>query len=100
MKIADVVLTSPVLWKSNVLEADPTRRQAVVGAVTTTAPALSPGATALYSAFALGTTVAGTYHGYKRNNSAGWALGWGLFSSVLPIIALPIMLAQGFAQKK
>lgn len=49
---------------------------------------------------ALGTLAAGAcaYHGYKRNDSAGWAVGWALFGSVAPILALPIALAQGFGK--
>ena len=41
-------------------------------------------------------TMASAYHGYKRNNgSIKWAVGWTL---VPPVIAIPLMLAQGFAQ--
>lgn len=40
----------------------------------------------------------GTYHGYKRDNgSIGWTLGWGLLGATFPIIAIPLMLAEGFA---
>lgn len=44
--------------------------------------------------------VGGAYHGYKRNNSAGWALGWFIFGGALPIFAIPLALAQGFAKPK
>lgn len=44
--------------------------------------------------------VGGAYHGYKRNESAGWAFGWFIFGSVLPIFAIPVALAQGFAKPK
>lgn len=56
----------------------------------------------------LGTvwTVAGTaasaalaYHGYKRNNSVGWAIGWFLLGAFWPV-SLPIAFAQGFAKPK
>lgn len=41
----------------------------------------------------------GIYHGYKRNQgSVGWALGWGALGAVLPIVAIPLMLAEGFAE--
>lgn len=49
---------------------------------------------------ALGWTgsVAGVYHGYKRNNgSVGWALAWGLIGGIWPI-SIPLMLAQGFGK--
>lgn len=44
--------------------------------------------------------AAGAYHGYKRTDSAGWAVGWFVFGSFLPVLALPIALAQGFAEPK
>ena len=51
-------------------------------------------------------TVAGTaasaalaYHGYKRNNSVGWAVGWFLLGAFWPI-SLPIAFAQGFAKPR
>lgn len=42
----------------------------------------------------------GIYHGYKRNNSVGWALGWGLLTATLPIIMIPLALSQGFGKPK
>jgi len=45
-------------------------------------------------------TAAGVYHGYQRNQSIGWALAWGLFGAVMPIVALPLAVAQGFGKKK
>lgn len=38
----------------------------------------------------------GAYHGYKRNDSIGWAIVWALCGSAVPII--PIAFAQGFAE--
>ena len=35
------------------------------------------------------------YHGYKRNNSAGWAVAWYFFGAWLPFIALPVAFAIG-----
>lgn len=51
---------------------------------------------------ALGTVAAAVcaYHGYRRNDSAGWAAGWAFFGSVAPILALPIALAQGFGKPR
>lgn len=43
-------------------------------------------------------TVLGAYHGYKRNDSIGWAIGWGLLGGMFPIFVLPIAAAQGFAK--
>ena len=42
----------------------------------------------------------GAYHGYKRNDSVGWAIGWGLLGGLLPIIVLPVAYAQGFGEPK
>ena len=45
--------------------------------------------------------AATAYHGYKRNNeSIGWAFGWAFFGSVIPVVALPVALAQGFGKPK
>jgi hypothetical protein len=44
------------------------------------------------------SALACAYHGYKRNDSIGWALWWGLVGSmpITPVIAL----AQGFGKRK
>jgi len=43
----------------------------------------------------------GAYHGYKRNNdSVGWAIGWFFFGGILPILSIPISLAEGFGKPK
>lgn len=42
--------------------------------------------------------LAGAYHGYKRNESVGWAIGWSLLSSLFWPIAVPVMIAQGFGK--
>jgi hypothetical protein len=45
---------------------------------------------------------ASAYHGYKRNEPGGnpvaWALWWGFWGALLPIITIPVALAQGFAE--
>lgn len=38
------------------------------------------------------------YHGYKRNESVGWAIGWALLGGLFPIITPAIALAQGFGK--
>lgn len=40
------------------------------------------------------------YHGYKRNDSVGWSLIWGIFGSMVWPITVPVALAQGFGKKK
>lgn len=41
----------------------------------------------------------GAYHGYKRDDSVGWAILWSIFGSGLPFLAVPIALAQGFGKR-
>lgn len=36
------------------------------------------------------------YHGYKRNQSVPWAVGWGLMGAIFPVITPAIAFAQGF----
>ena len=46
------------------------------------------------------TSVAlSTYHGYKRNNSLGWALWWGFMGGLFPVITPVIAFAQGFGKR-
>ena len=40
------------------------------------------------------------YHGYKRNQSVGWALWWAIMGGLAPVIAPTIAVAQGFGKEK
>lgn len=44
-------------------------------------------------------TILGAYHGYKRNNSIGWGIAWGLLGGAFPFITIPVAFAQGFAKR-
>lgn len=44
--------------------------------------------------------AASAYHGYKRNDSIGWALGWGFLGAMFPVITPTIAIAQGFGKPK
>jgi hypothetical protein len=46
------------------------------------------------------SVAASAYHGYKRNQSIGWALWWALMGGLAPIITPAIAVAQGFGQPK
>lgn len=46
------------------------------------------------------SAAAATYHGYKRNESIGWALWWGFCGALFPIVTPAIALAQGFGKPK
>lgn len=41
-----------------------------------------------------------TYHGYKRTNSVLWAMIYGLAGRVVPLVSVPVALAQGLGKKK
>jgi hypothetical protein len=42
--------------------------------------------------------AASAYHGYRRNESIGWAIWWGLMGGAFPVITPAIALAQGFGK--
>ena len=44
--------------------------------------------------------AASVYHGYKRNDSVGWAIWWGIMGAIFPVITPTIAFAQGFAKPK
>jgi hypothetical protein len=46
------------------------------------------------------TSILGAYHGYKRNQSVGWAFGWFVFGGLFWPFALPLMFATGFGKPK
>ena len=52
--------------------------------------------------FALGVagTAIGAYHGYKRNDSVGWAIAWAVLGGMFPIIVIPVAFAQGIDSRK
>jgi hypothetical protein len=52
-----------------------------------------------YGVLSTASMAASAYHGYKRNESVGWALAWGLAGAVFPIITPVIAVAQGFGKR-
>ena len=58
------------------------------------------GVSEAYQLFATAGVALGAYHGYKRNNSIGWAVGWALLGGLFPFITIPISFAQGFGERK
>jgi len=55
----------------------------------------------IYAGWALISTVsmaAGAYHGYRRNNSVGWAIWWAFMGGLFPVITPVIAFAQGYGQ--
>ncbi len=58
---------------------------------------------ALKVAYALASvagTAVGAYHGYKRNESVGWALGWAFLGGLFPVVVIPVAFAQGIGERK
>lgn len=53
----------------------------------------------LWKTAVLASTVASVYHGYKRNDSIGWALWWGLMGGLFPFVTPVIAVAQGYGKR-
>ena len=51
-----------------------------------------------YSLLSTAGCVLGAYHGYKRNDSVGWAIGWALLGGLFPFIVIPVAFAQGIGK--
>jgi hypothetical protein len=50
------------------------------------------------TAFSTLGTALGAFHGYRRNQSIGWAVTWGILGGLVPPITLAFALAQGFGK--
>jgi hypothetical protein len=44
--------------------------------------------------------AASAFHGYRRNESVGWALWWGFCGALAPVLTPVIAVAQGFGKPK
>lgn len=42
----------------------------------------------------------GAYHGYRRNDSVGWAIVWSLLGAIAPVIVIPVAYAQGIGERR
>lgn len=54
----------------------------------------------IWSALSAVSGAACAYHGYKRNNSVGWAIGWFLLGSIFFPLTPVIAVAQGFGKPR
>jgi hypothetical protein len=52
-----------------------------------------------YQALGVIGMATGAYHGYKRNDSVGWAIVWALLGGAVPIITIPVSIAQGYGKR-
>ena len=51
-----------------------------------------------YSIASVAGAGLGAYHGYKRNDSVGWAILWSLLGAAFPVVTIPVALAQGLGK--
>lgn len=114
-------MTAPVMWGNvaqQALAPYHVRRAArqAYGLATTRRRAIRPVAVGLnpalgqtgrsdtyWAAWGLISTAsmaASAYHGYKRNDSLGWALVWAFCGALFPVITPVIAVAQGFGEPK
>ena len=54
----------------------------------------------IWGILATASGAASAYHGYRRNDSVGWALWWFLMGSMFPVITPTIAVAQGFGKPR
>lgn len=54
----------------------------------------------VWGVLATASFAASVYHGYKRNDSVGWAIWWGVMGALFPVITPTIAVAQGFGKPK
>ena len=61
---------------------------------------INPTWAAIWGVAATASFAACVYHGYKRNDSVGWAIGWGALALLFPVVTPVIAVAQGFGKPK
>lgn len=57
------------------------------------------GVRVIYGLVGTASMALSAYHGYRRNNSVGWAIWWGFMGGLFPIITPVIAVAQGFGKR-
>lgn len=60
---------------------------------------VSPAVYALVTVLSTLGAATGAYHGYKRNNSVGWAVAWFFLGGWFPMITIPVSIAQGYGKR-
>jgi hypothetical protein len=53
----------------------------------------------LWTLLSMASAGASAFHGYRRNQSVGWAVAWGAAGAVFPVITPAIAVAQGFGER-
>lgn len=65
--------------------------------------AANPNDSDLWQAAKMVGAAASIYHGYARNRASNpvvWALWWGLWGYLIPIVTVPVAIAQGFGRQE
>ena len=91
---------SPYLPQFGQDDPEPTARLAKEGTGFGYKPSPSPVWVTVGKVGSLSGVVLGAYHGYKRNNSVGWAIGWALLGGMFWPFVIPVAFAQGIGKRK
>ncbi len=104
---AEGIVLPPATQTSN--QATPGASSQVVTTVTTPAAVVpataSPGMCTspiwrgIFALAGLAGAGLGIYHGWNRTHSTPWTAAWGVAGGLFPIIAIPVMLVQGFGKR-
>ncbi len=71
-----------------------------LGTLGATDSGITPAAATAWGIASVAGAGVGAFHGYKRHgNSWGWAIGWSILGSILPIIVIPVAYAQGIGKR-
>ena len=54
----------------------------------------------LWKLISIGAVGLAAFHGYRRNRSVGWAIGWALLAGFSPVITTGVAVAQGLGKRK
>ncbi len=54
----------------------------------------------IWGVAATASMAVSAFHGYRRNQSVGWALWWAFMGATFPVITPVIAVAQGFGKRK
>lgn len=92
---------SPQGWTRTAVPVDPDRGPAFGQAEQAAEPYWTPAEKVAYGIASLIGTSVGLYHGTRRNGGrVRWGLWWGFWGGALPIVVIPLALAQGLGRPK
>jgi len=55
---------------------------------------------AVWGVLSTASMAACAFHGYRRNDSVLWGVGWGALGALFPVITPAIAVAEGFGVRK